>query len=1112
MTAYNILMQKIFLNNRFIALILLISALACDQVKKSSEVQNPLFELKTPEESGVNFINSVENEKNFNIMNYRNFYNGGGVAIGDINNDGLSDIYLTANRKKNKLFLNKGNFQFEDITLTAGVEGKKSWSTGVVMVDINADGFLDIYVCNAGNIEDDDRKNELFINNGDNTFTEQASKYGLANSGFTTHTAFFDYDLDGDLDAYILNNSFIQVSTLSFANKRDLRAEQWNVPEQYKGGGDKLLRNDDGIFIDVSEEAGIYGSLIGFGLGVTIGDVNKDLLPDIYISNDFYERDYLYINKGDGTFNEEVKDWMQHLSLSSMGADMADINNDGYPEIFATDMHPEEDKRLKETGDFENYNTFRLKKERDFYNQFMQNTLQLNNGDGSFSEIAYQSGVARTDWSWGALLFDMDNDGYRDIFVSNGIYHDLINNDFMDFFANDIIREMVITGEKEQIDSIINKMPSTPIANYTYRNKGDLSFENISEEWGLANKSFSNGAAYGDLDNDGDLDLVVNNVNMPVFVYENKSERLQHNFIKVQIKGEGLNTQAIGSTVELYIKDEVLRQEHIPSRGFQSSIDYRMTIGIGKHSKIDSLKVTFPDQKTLSILNPELNQTITADQKDGIKQASLSTKTPIKTIFKEVPTILQLHKEDSFTDFDYEGLIAKASSREGPALAVGDIDNDGQDDVYLGGAAGQKGQIYLQKKSGELTPGSFSSEAIFEDTDAVFSDINNDTYLDLIVASGGNFPGSRTGVRAYINDGKGNFGDFQVLSFSNDNINTIAPYDYDNDGDIDLFVGALSVKNTYGLIPSSKLLENRGNLQFVDVTAEKASETRQAGMITKALWEDIDQDTIKDLILVGEWMAPQIFRNNNGILEPIDSNLNDLHGLWNTVHSEDLNNDGKLDLILGNRGTNAIYSASPEEPMKLFVSDFDNNSIIEQIITRTIEGRDIPIHTKRELTGQLNFLKKKNIRFDEYATKSIQDLFTQNTLNRAKVYSINTFESIIAYNEGNGQFRIEALPFRAQLSCICDIATKDLNNDGIKDIITAGNQYSLKPQFSRLDASFGEVILSNDQGYSCQSSKKSGFKVKGETRALRWLKDKNDNRYLLAGINNAKPKLFKVNE
>ncbi|AXT62553.1 CRTAC1 family protein [Aquimarina sp. AD10] len=1098
--------------NKFIYhCIVLVMLVSCVKEQSKEEIvtpKNTLFTKVSSESTNIDFINQVHNEKDFNIFKYRNFYNGGGVAIGDINNDGLPDVYLTANRKENKLYLNKGDFKFEDITTSANIKGKNAWSTGVVMVDINADGLLDIYVCNAGNVEGDDQKNELFINNGDLTFTEKAAQYNLADSGFTTHAAFFDYDLDGDLDVYLLNNSFIPVSSLGYVNKRDVRAKDWNIPEILKGGGDKLLRNDKGVFTDVSEAAGIYGSLIGFGLGVTVGDVNKDLLPDIYVSNDFYERDYLYINKGDGTFNEEIKKWMSHLSISSMGADMADINNDGLPEIFVTDMLPEDDKRLKETSAFESYDVYTLKKSRDFYNQYMQNSLQLNNGDNTFSEIAFYGGVAKTDWSWGALLFDMDNDGYRDIYVSNGIYHDLTNQDFMNFFANTIIQKMTLTGKKEEVDSIINKMPSTPIPNYAFKNNGNLTFSNQTIDWGFEEPTFSNGSAYGDLDNDGDLDLIVNNFNMPVGVYQNHSEQKKNAYLKVKIKGADQNTFGIGSIVEVFSQNKIFRQELIPSRGFQSSIEYIMTIGLGTINTIDSLQVIFPNRKTLVKKDVQLNSLLTLDQKDAT-QEYIFPETGKGKYFEPVKQELLTHKEDAYVDFDFEGLLYKMQSREGPAMAIGDVNNDGNDDVYIGGAYGQVGKVYLQSHDGKLKPTKFETEDFFEDTVAVFEDIDGDKDLDLIIGSGGNFKGARTGVRSYVNDGKGIFSRGSIILPTQTNIAALASNDYDQDGDIDIFVGSQSVIGMYGVSPNSYLLENDGKGNFRDVTKNKATAIGTIGMITDAIWQDIDNDKIKDLIVVGEWMSPKVFKNTKEKLISFNTNLDSISGWFNTVEAKDLDKDGDIDIILGNRGLNAMYQADNENPVKMYIHDFDSNGTIEQVFTQTIDGRDIPIHLRNELTGQINVLKKQNLKFSEYATKAIDELFSPEVLQNATVKSVNNFASLIAYNDGQGNFEIKTLPDEVQISCICDIETEDLNNDGVLDLIVAGNNYSFKPQFSRLDASTGNILLSTSNGEYIDQ-KASGFFVEGEVKELHWLKNKSGEKYLISGINNKTPKIFKL--
>ncbi|MDU8885051.1 VCBS repeat-containing protein [Yeosuana sp. MJ-SS3] len=1090
--------------------VLLTSVFSCvnDKNENSKISDNPLYTKLDNTETGIDFINKVENEKDFNIFNYRNFYNGGGVAIGDINNDGLPDVYLTANRTKNKLYLNKGDFKFEDISQISNTSGNRSWSTGVVMVDINADGWLDIYVCNAGNVQGDDQKNELFINNKDLTFTESAEEYNLADSGFTTHTAFFDYDGDGDLDAYILNNSFIPVSSLGYVNKRDLRSEEWDLPEVFKGGGDKLMRNDGGVFVDVSKKAGIYGSLIGFGLGVTIGDVNNDMLLDIYVSNDFYEHDYLYINNGDGTFKEDIKNRMSHLSMSSMGADMADINNDGRPEIFVTDMLPENDERLKNTSDFERFDVYQLKKNNDFYNQYMQNTLQLNNGDESFSEVAFFSGIAKTDWSWGALIFDMDNDGYKDIYVCNGIYHDLTNQDFTDFFANEVYQGMAISGVKTSQDSIINSMPSNAVTNYAYKNNHDLTFENETHNWGFDEPSFSNGAAYGDLDNDGDLDLVVNNLNMPLFVYKNNSV---NNYLKVNLIGQAPNTFAIGSVVEVFTNNQIIRQELIPTRGFQSSIDYVLTFGLGNSVKADSIKVIWPNTKVHHIGQTNANQQLTLSIEKAKENFKLNPiKKPVN-YFDEIQQNLITHNEDTYIDFNYEGLIPKMLSKEGPALAVGDVNNDGNEDVYIGGAYNQKGQLYLLDKEGVLKPSSFRTDAVFEDTCAVFVDIDGDGDKDLLVGSGGNFKNARTGVRAYINDGKGIFGDYKIIARTNTNISTIAPNDFDNDGDIDLFVGSLSVVGTYGVDPENVFLENDGNGNFNDITMTKASQIKSIGMTTAAVWQDIDEDGKEDLIIVGEWMSPKIFKNDGTSLKELDSNLKDYSGMYNTVEASDFDNDGDVDLVFGNRGLNSIYQADKEHPAKMFVNDFDSNGTIEQIFTQTLDGRDVPIHLKRELTGQIVSLKKQNLKFSEYATKSIDELFASEVMAASTVKQVTTFSSYVAYNNGHGNFTVQELPSVAQLSCICSIKCIDINKDGVPDLILGGNNFSFKPQFSRLDANQGLVLFGNDKGEFINQTQ-TGFKVKGEVKAMEWFTNESGKRYLIVGINDEQPKIFSIND
>ena len=1084
------------------------------------ENKSTMFTELSSKDTGISFTNVVENSDDFNIFSYRNFYNGGGVALGDINNDDLPDIYLISNMESNKLFINKGNFVFEDITDKAGISGIKGWSTGAVMVDINGDGLLDIYVCNAGYLpEKSNQENELFINNGDLTFTEKAGEYGLNQNGYTIHAAFFDFDMDGDLDAYILNNSFMPVNTLNYSNQRDLDAEDWPVKDFLKGGGDKFLKNEDGVFIDVTKEAGIYSSLIGFGLGVTVGDINGDHLPDLYISNDFFERDYLYINKGDGTFSEEIEKRMGHISLASMGADMADINNNGFPEIFVSEMLPDEEKRLKTEVLFENYPNYYLKLKRGFYHQYMHNTLQYNNGDETFSEIAWYAEVAASDWSWGALLFDADNDGYRDIYICNGTYQDVTNQDFIHFFADEVVQRMALTGEKEEIEYVINRMPSNKQFNRFFHNNQDLTFSEAGISSGFNTRSFSNGAAYGDLDNDGDLDLVVNNLNQEAFIYKNNSETItDHHFISVKLKGNNKNSFALGSKVLVYADSSIYNSYLMPSRGFQSSIDYKVVFGLGESTDIDSLIVIWPDKKQSSLYQPVVDTTYVVKYESSQNATYINPyQTNILNEYvREIESNFEQHTEDEYIDFIQEGLVIKMLSREGPVGASGDVNGDGLEDLFLGGANGQSGQLYVQSngrfeiKSNNI----FKEDAHFEDTAVGFFDADQDGDLDLFVGSGGNHQSQGSGVledRIYINDGNGDFfRRLDALPENGNNTSVVVPLDIDNDGDLDLFVGSRSIPINYGVPPQSYIYENTGDGKFKDATIYFAPFLQTLGMITDAAFVNIMGDETKELVIVGEWMSPVILKINRGKFEQVNSNIQDYSGWWYAIDSDDIDGDGDQDLILGNRGENFYFKGTFEEPAKLWLWDFDNNGSVEKIITRQIDGRDMTVALKKELSEQVTSLRNQDLTHSEFAEKSMQELFAKELLDRAMVKKGTWFKSSIALNEGDGNFTVKALPREVQFSSVNAIMSIDINGDDKIDLLLGGNDSGFMPQYSKLDASFGHILINTGNGnFKKVNNKKSGFFVKGDIRNFIHFNLINED-CILTLINNQTPKMYEL--
>lgn len=1101
------------MKNLAVILILLVVISSC---KPRIDTDKQLFTLLPSSSTKIDFVNRLKETGQENIIEYLYFNNGAGVAAGDINNDGLIDLYFTSNQGPNKLYLNKGNLLFEDITEAAGVAGTGNWKTGVTMADVNGDGLLDIYVCEVGNYKSFHGKNQLFINKGNLRFKDEAHNYGLDFEGFSTQAAFFDYDLDGDLDMYLLNHSVHtsrSYGNAALRNDVDARA------------GDRLFRNEgNGVFKDVTREAGIYSSQIGYGLGISTGDINNDGYPDIYISNDFHENDYLYINNRNGTFTERLTECISHTSRSSMGNDIGDFNNDGLLDIMVLDMMPDVEKIRKQSGGEDDYELFNLKREYGYNYQYARNTLQLNLGAGLFSETGLLAGVYSTDWSWSPLFCDVDNDGWKDLFITNGIYRRANDLDYVKFLTGGSRYSVSSDVSKLSDRELYEKMPLYPNVNYIYKNNKDLTFTNMAGEWGFNRRSYSNGAVYADLDNDGDLDLVVNNINENAFVYRNNAvQQKRNNYLSVVLRGRNPNINGIGSRVSIFCNGIRQIAEQFSTRGFMSSATGPLHFGLGQGTVIDSLVVRWPDMSVQTIKNIPANNTVTLHIENAVMQKTEpeNENENLKLfITSQIPGLQYRHIEDPYSDFEREHLIPHSLSNEGPALATGDINGDRLDDIFIGGAKGGESGIFVQQKGGSFKKSDvpfFRETHSADDVDALFFDADGDGDSDLYIVRGGNeFPaGSRyLSDVLLINSGNGRFlkCDAGSLPRMSHNGSCIRACDFDNDGDQDLFVGSRSVPGAYGISPDQYLLENDGHGHFRDITDSAAPELRKSGMVTDACWVDYDGDGDKDLVITGEWMKIRIFRNDKNHFSDVteEAGLGETSGWWNCIKAADIDGDGDMDLIGGNLGRNSMLKASVREPVEMYINDFDNNGSPDQVICSFEGGVSYPVASLDELMEQITGLEKKFPHYSDFGGKRIEDIFGRNTVEQSEIKKAVLLESCLFRNNGNGTFNVEKLPVEAQFSPVRDIIADDFNKNGIKDLVIAGNDYQVRPSLGRYDGSYGWILEGKPDGsFKAMMPSESGLIIKGDARKIIPMKI-GGKHHIISGVNNSDIVVFKT--
>jgi hypothetical protein len=1084
----------------------------------------PMFEMLSSRTTGVAFENRLPESPDFNILNYLYYYNGGGVAAGDVDGDGLPDLYFSSNLGSNRLYRNKGNYRFEDITDRAGVAGPPGWKTGVTMADVNGDGRVDIYV-SAVNYLTMKGHNVLYVNNGNGTFTDRTKEYGLEYAGYSTQAVFFDYDCDGDLDMYLLNHS---THTERRIGERSAQAAP-NVE-----AGDRLYRNDpspDGSgqarhFVDVTNAAGIQDSdhgVEGFGLGVVASDFNGDGCPDLYVANDFQENDFLYINNCDGTFAESITKATGHTSRFSMGVDAADFNNDGRPDVFVADMLPEREDILKTSASSEGFNLFNLRLRAGYQPQYPRNTLQLNRGDSSsrsgrvprFSEIGYLAGVFATDWSWAPLFADLDNDGRKDLFITSGIYRRPNDLDYINYVGNEAVQASLAKGITRENLPVVERMPQIPMANHAYRNNGDLTFTNVADAWGLAQQGFSNGAAYVDLNNSGALDLVVNRINGPAAIYRNNARATNGNaYLTVVLHGSAGNTAGIGARVTIAQQGTTQVLEQNPTRGFQSSVDPRLHFGLGKAQQVDSLLVVWPDRRTQVLANVAANRTIVVTQDSASLAAAIPPRAAPAPPFEDVSARLGVdvrHEENDFLDYSREPLMPHRLSTEGPGLAVGDVNGDGLDDIYVGGAKWQPGTLLLQQPNGSFRPSaqpSIAADSIAEDVGAAFFDADGDGHPDLYVVSAGNeFSGREEALldRLYLNDGHGSFRRVRdALPRLYDNGSCVVPGDYDGDGDMDLFVGSRVVAGRYGETPRSHLLRNDGRGHFTEVTDEIAPALGEVGMVTSAAWVTRPGSKTPDLVVVGEWMPVRVFRQENGKL--VDrtgaAGLTKTEGWWNSVTVADLDGDGRPDLVLGNLGLNSYLRASPNEPARLYVNDFAHNGTLQQILTFYKNGVSYPVAGRDDIAKLIPGLRSRYPSYASFGAARVEDIFPAADLSQAIVREARIFASSVAIDRGDGTYALSPLPAEAQFAPVYASLARDFDGDGQPDLLLAGNLYGVQPVLGRYDASSGVLLRGLGRGRFTPADVGT-LGIDGEVRHLEPVRRTGGRVLVAAARNNA---------